>query len=217
MKYSDEELAEAAVLLAHTEQSEGLTPAVEASLLAEAAKVAAAARHSTTRGAAMELGDGSLARRESLSGTRLRQGSFVPWMGWCAAAAAAALLVYGLRRPASTTSSATAPLQQNPIELKDATGAVLASLDVQSTEAIPLLSVKRLPAAPGERYQLWSSREDGVIRPLGYFGCETACVDVSWRVHDAPRGGQLRRLWITRSATEARVFGVGTQIVASAQ
>ena len=141
----------------------------------------------------------------------------ISWLGWGAAAAAAAMMVYGLRRPVEPTAQGGAPLRQNPIELKDSSGKVLASLDLEAAASTTVLSVKRLPAAPSQRYQLWVSKEDGVIRPIGFFGCETECVDMTLRVHDSPRRGELRHVWLTRSETEAREFGVGTQTVAEAQ
>lgn len=218
MKYSDEELAEAAVLLAHTKESAGLSASAEAALFAKGSEVVAAMRHSTTRGAAMELGDSFVERREPSGGARFAGGRLIPLFGWAAAAAAAAMIVYGLRRPTERAVGSGLPIRENPIELKDSAGSVLASLDVQSSAGTAaLLSVKRLPAAPAERYQLWIAKGDGVIRPVGFFGCDADCVDVTWRVKDAPPRGELRHVWITRSATEARAFGIGTQVMAEAR
>lgn len=188
MKYEDDELAEAALFLAHhADDRPARVPAsLERELAASGARFAAGVRSSTTKSAVVTLDQDVEHEREAPRGARA-------WVGWLAAAAAVALVVYGMR-------SATLPRAPDRLAARSTvTGEPVA--DVVAEKQVAAVTIAVLPATgPGEEYRLWLSSGDAAQAvAAGAFSCESGCSNV--RVEAPWPTGEPRALWITRAKT----------------
>lgn len=209
MKYTDEELAEAAVLLAHVEDGPPLSQALQRKLLAEGGRVAEEARYTTTKGAVMELGT---ARGTLTAVAESPKRTWGAWLGWCAAAAVSALSIYQWRAHQPAAPAATQPLGIQ--ELRGEEGSVVATATPGTDRHSIDLHVLRLPASTTERYQVWVSaggRESA--EPVGFFLCPDACNDLHWRLPVELDRKSVRSMWLTRGPDEAKTLSPALLVV----
>lgn len=207
MKYVDDELAEAALLLAHAAEDartpEGrMPPALEAKILAAGADSAQKNRYSTTKA-------GAVAIDASPEVVPIRRSSARAWSGWFAAAACVAVAVYAwrsttLEREARDRAVATSRASQvvSTLALRDGAGVTVADVTVAS-DATGEITLRTAPAAGGAaRYELWLSAGDREhARPAGKLTCETDCAGKSF--HFVTQEGPVRAVWLVRSASGA--------------
>ena len=169
MKYDDDELAEAALLLAHVEPAGQMPKALENVILEQATHTVAEVRLSTTKvgAVAVDEPDAPVAPVRRLSFARR-------WGGWLAAAACFSIVVYQWRLHALSATQAARPVSSpDAIAIRSPAGLVLAR--VTPREAIVTIEV--LPEnVPGERYELWLSPA-GPERAVavGAFVCKEEC------------------------------------------
>ena len=212
MKYDDDELAEAALLLAYNEAEEAERPAppmpaaLEKKILAQGRSIASDVRYSTTKAGALAL---EAEERPPEPAVPARA-----WIGWLAAAACFAFAVYQWRltslereamRSAASSSLAAAPL----VEARDPDGKLLAALYASPGSAAGEVRVARLPASvAGEEYRVWLSPGDARSAvPAGSFACAEECRQLVFSVSAAGRAASLgsvdatRSLWLTRNKT----------------
>jgi hypothetical protein len=211
MKYEDDELAEAALLLSHVDREVPLAKALEDKLFAEGVQIASEARHTTSRLGAMEVNDAPRATRS------LPRNLWAPHPAWYAAAAGVALVVHQaqIHRLTAASPVVEVAVPTFPAVLRDARGIEVARVASQDAEHI--LQVQNLPASQaGDRYQLWISpgpRAQAV--PVGFFTCKEACANASFRLPRHPAAPELRSAWITLSRAEERSLAPGAHIVAT--
>jgi len=202
MKYDDDELAEAAVLLAHAAEDArapaGRMPsALEAKILATGTESVQRNRFSTTKA-------GAVAVDASPEVVPMRRSSTRAWTGWFAAAACVAVTVYAwrsttLEREARQRAAASARDGQviATLVLRNGAGTAVADIAVasDSTGEITLGAV----GSGGVRYELWLStgaREQAL--PAGKLACVADCQGK--RFHFTTHGEPVRAVWLTRSA-----------------
>jgi hypothetical protein len=197
MKYDDDELAEAALLLAHAREEQEMPRGLERKLLAQGRAVASEVRFTTTKAAAVVV--------EEASDPLLRPRSIVrTWGGWFAAAACVAFLVFQWRTRAieHETAKLTASVASTSsvIDLKDHAGTVVGVVRWDSAAGLVRLTLAGLPSsASGEHYRLWLSSSDAAhASAAGAFSCADGC---EGRVLDAAgRADVPRAAWLTRNA-----------------
>jgi hypothetical protein len=172
MKYDDEELAAAALLLAHVEphpMPRDLRRKLEVQGIAMASEV----RFTTTKAAAVV---GPAPERVGPHGSSLRT-----WGGWLAAAACFAALVYqwrvhAIEQGARVIAAASAPAAAGagePFDVRGADGSTLAVVSWDPVTREGRISSRALAAnARGEHYVLWMSPGDASRAvPVGAFAC----------------------------------------------
>ena len=205
MTYEDDELAEAALLLAHaagdTRAPEGrMPPALAAKILEAGTEAVQKNRFSTTKA-------GAVAVDASPEVVPIRRSSARAWTGWFAAAACVAVAVYAwrsstLEREARERAAASARTSQvvTALVLRDAAGGKVADVTVASDASgeITLGSV----ANGAARYDLWLSAGDReVARPAGKLACDADCNGKSF--HFTTQSEPVRAVWLVRSAAGA--------------
>jgi hypothetical protein len=210
MKYDDDELAEAALLLAQVDREVPLSRTLEDKLHAQGTRIASEARYTTSRLGAMEV-DGAPSGAVPRAPSR-----WSPPPAWYAAAAGIALLVHQLRGHQLTVASQAAepPPAAFPAVLVDANGAEIAR--ITTNESTPMLVVRQLPRPhTGDRYQLWvSAGTRDQAMPVGFFKCQAACADASFRISPEVTKRGFRAAWISASPGEQLTLGPAANIVA---
>lgn len=182
MKYDDEELAEAALLLAHVEPRP-MPRELRRKLEEQGQAMAVEVRFTTTKAAAV-VGPAP----EPLPA---RASALRTWSGWLAAAACFAAFVYqwrvhalvgamdqgaAIRAAASARVTASAG-ESLAVRAPDGTTLALVKWDGAAREG--RLSPQGLaPNGPGEHYVLWMSSGDASVAvPVGAFVCDAACAE----------------------------------------
>lgn len=201
MKYDDEELALAAVLLAHEPGDAPMPEALERTILAQGRSFAADVRFSTTKAAAVAMTPpAAVAKPRSFA----RE-----WGAWVAAAACFAFGVYEWRvsvlsheAAERAVASARAALSSTVLG-QDPSGATRFSLRWSDETRSGEVRVMGLPdSAPGERYALWlSSGEAADAVPVGSFTCRGDCAERPFEVRASGELGPLRHAWLTIGTT----------------
>lgn len=191
----EEELAEAAVLLAHVE-SQAMPPALERKIVAQSQAIASEIRFTTTRSAAVVM-------EAPEPGPPARQPSaFRTWGGWIAAAACFALAVYSWRREAIEREHAgrVPAAATTSIALHDRAGVVVARVrPAHDTEPGELLVDALPPPGAGEEYRLWLSEGDASSAiAAGALVCADACADRVIALPGQPSMALFRDAWLTR-------------------
>lgn len=213
MKYEDDELAEAAVLLASVEANEVMPSELKRRILenapSDARREPAPAGLSTTKGAAIEVDAPVLPFRPRPARASVRE-----WAGWIAAAAVVALAVFHLRsRAVERAQPRLAASSEATTELVGAAGRRVAAVRVVGNELH--ITVTDLPVTnAGESYWVWMAVENEASPKLvGSFACSQSCTGETFRVSDAT---SARTIWMTRSAQAswepATIVGTATRI-----
>lgn len=204
MKYTDEEMAEAALLLAHTDTAKALPPELESTIQDRGRAVAQDMRFSTTKAGAIAVEAPPAAESNVVSiGSRAsRTGAY---LGWLAAAACFAFAIYEWRSHAIETgkSVATQPATVSTNALLDGKGQTIASMDVDR-DGGGKMRVVHLP--PGHRYQLWTTTSDAThATAMGSFACDApAGCDGRELAFSATPAGRPTWAWLTTvNGTEA--------------
>ena len=203
MSYEDDELAEAALLLAHAAEDarapgSRMPAALESKVLAAGIELVQKNRYSTTKAGAIVVD----APPEVVP---LRRSSARAWSGWFAAAACVAVAVYAWRsttlereaREQHAAATARADSRVTTLVLRTDAGAALADVVVatDSTGEIVLGAV----GSGAVRFDLWLSAGDREhALPVGKLVCAADCQGKSF--HFTTRGGPVRAVWLTRSA-----------------
>lgn len=170
MKYTDEEMAEAALMLSQTDTSQPMPAALEATLLERSRTVASEMRFSTTKAGVVEI-DAPVPSNVVPIGRASRMGRN---MGWIAAAACFAFAIYEWRAKSVEGSHNAAQPTEAASRLVDAQGQAVAEIDGDAK----VMKVIHLPAKPGQRYQLWTSTSDAAHAvAAGSFACEPPSCD----------------------------------------
>jgi hypothetical protein len=199
MKYDDDELAEAALLIAHTPDAGPMPAELEERILGKAPAIATEVRFSTTKGAAV-----AVEAPTPIGEGRPRSGVSA-WAGWLAAAACFAFAIYewrsaGLRHgvePARVTATQT-------LELRDPTGRVRGGVVCDADGSECRLTITELPTnADGEQYRLWLSGSDAERAvAVGALTCTAACVERELRVPQVPGLQRVNAAWITHERAD---------------
>jgi len=203
MNYEDDELADAALLLAHAAEDarapgSRMPAALEAKVLAAGIELVQKNRYSTTKAGAIVVD----APPEVVP---LRRSSARAWSGWFAAAACVAVAVYAWRsttlereaREQRVAATARADSRVTTLVLRTDAGAALADVVVapDSTGELVLGAV----GSGAVRFDLWLSAGDREhALPVGKLVCAADCPGKSF--HFTTRGGPVRAVWLTRSA-----------------
>ena len=197
MKYDDDELAEAALLIAHTPDAGPMPAELEDRILGKAPAIATEVRFSTTKGAAVAVeAPTPIAERRPRSGMSA-------WVGWLAAAACFAFAVYEWR--SATLRQGAAPVTAAPtLELRDADGRVRGGVACDASGGECRLTVAELaPNAAGEHYRLWLSGSDAEHAiAVGAVTCATTCVERELRVPQARSLERVTAAWITHERAD---------------
>ncbi len=203
MNYEDDELAEAALLLAHAAEDarapgSRMPAALEAKVLAAGIELVQKNRYSTTKA-------GAIVVDAPPDVVPLRRSSARAWSGWFAAAACVAVAVYAWRsttlereaREQHAAATARADSRVTTLVLRTDTGAALADVVVapDATGELVLGAV----GSGAVRFDLWLSAGDREhALPVGKLVCAADCQGKSF--HFTTRGGPVRAVWLTRSA-----------------
>lgn len=191
MKYDDDELAEAALLLAHVDADQQMPRGLEDAILRRAADGAAGARLSTTKAGSVVVDEPEPRARV------VRPASFArTWGGWLAAAACFSFVVYQWRvhsLAAHATASTTAAAV---IALRDPSGAVIGHVAAERAGVTVTLPANDA----GERYELWLSTAgpDRAVA-VGAFVCKEECRARSFSLRDRVPDTTVHRAFITRN------------------
>ena len=204
MTYDDDELAEAALLLAHTDPTVAMPRDLERKIMARGRDVAAEVRFTTTKTAVMSL------VAEPAPAPR-RASPLRTWGGWLAAAACVAVFVYQWRvhdierAAAGGAKPAVSVSARAPIALKISAGVAVAEVTWDAASLSGQANIASLEAnARGERYVIWlSESDDAHAIAVGSFGRDVACRDKVFALHAPPSLATVRAVWITRSAVTA--------------
>ena len=198
MKYDDDELAEAAILLALEEQNEPVPAALASTILAQGKAIAADVRFTTTKGAALSV-------EPEMEVKALRRPNVAAWVGWAAAAACFAFGVYewrisSLSRGAPARSETASP---SALVVRDGAGAEIAAV-VREDADHGALRVVKLPAnTAGEHYRLWLADGDASrARVVGTFDCATECQRVDFGVDKESIPTRPTQAWITHNRAD---------------
>ncbi len=188
MNYDDDELAEAALLLAHTDEAAKLPRALEQKLQLLGKKHAAEARYTTTKAAAVVVESPVV----PLARPRSRLGS---WAGWIAAAACFAVLVYQWRiRALEDEARLHGAGRPTRMILTDRAGQEAAVVVAEPSAAFAHLELDTLPGdVPGTRYRLWTSSGAEPPATIGDFTCDGGCTGHTFSISRT-----AENVWITR-------------------
>jgi hypothetical protein len=210
MKYDDDELAQAALLLAdaasHAKAHENLPDDLEERLLLQGRAVAADVRFTTTKAAAIAVDDDVEASPPSIRRLPVRPRSTAAWVGWLAAAACFAFAVYewrssNLERRTASERPAPAPSTAPALEARSPAGQVVALLAFAPGERSGEVTVRSLPPnQPGEHYRVWlAPRGRAAAIPAGSFRCAEACRDRRFATSESTelQLAGTRGIWIT--------------------
>jgi hypothetical protein len=168
MKYTDEEMAEAALLLAHTDTAQAMPPELESTLIDRARAVAQDVRFSTTKAGVVEV-DAPVPNNVVPIG-KSRTGAY---MGWIAAAACFAFAIYEWRTHAVESNKLASQPTPETSKLLDGNGQSLAEMQVAKDGSG---TMKVIHLKPGQRYQLWTTTSDASHAvPMGSFACDPGC------------------------------------------
>lgn len=203
MNYEDDELAEAALLLAHSAEDarvpgSRMPAALEAKVLAAGIELVQKNRYSTTKA-------GAIVVDAPPAVVPLRRSSARAWSGWFAAAACVAVAVYAWRsttlereaREQHAAATARADSRVTTLVLRTDAGAALADV-VVATDATGELVLGAVGSG-AVRFDLWLSAGDREhALPVGRLVCAADCQGKSF--HFTTRGGPVRAVWLTRSA-----------------
>ncbi|MFO0738112.1 MAG: hypothetical protein U0270_19625 [Labilithrix sp.] len=216
MKYTDEEMAEAALLLAHTDTAKALPPELESTIQDRARAVAQDMRFSTTKAGAIEV-DAPVAPVIPIGGRSSRAGASVgAYLGWIAAAACFAFAIYEWRTHVSTSTTAVQPPSATTSSLLDGKGQTIAELQIEK-DGGGKMKVVHLAAKAGQRYQLWTTTTDASHAiPMGSFACEPPGCDGRELALAPSPSGRPTWAWLTVvNGTEAARPTDSAAIVAS--
>ncbi len=193
MNYDDDELAEAALLLAYVDEGSPMPRALERKIIHDGRAVAATVRFTTTKAAAVTVLAASEPARARASGVRA-------WAGWLAVAACVAVLVYQwrVRELERGLASRPQPSAAN-VELSDERGPI-ASVQWDEARRVGQIVITRLAANErDERYVLWLSTSDVAHAvAVGSFVCESECRARAFSLHGADTSGRVKAAWLTR-------------------
>lgn len=187
----EEELVEAAVLLAHVEERE-MPEALERKILAQSRAIASEVRFTTTKSAAVAV--------ESLPASPGPRPSLLrTWGGWLAAAACFAMAVYAWRRQTLEHEHAmrVAAASAASVVLTDGRKQRVARVRPDVDGGRAELVIDALPPhGPDEEYRLWISGDDAAAaKAVGAVTCAGGC---EGRVLTLPRAsGGIRSAWLT--------------------
>lgn len=222
MKYTDEEMAEAALLLAHTDTAKALPPELESTIQDRARAVAQDMRFSTTKAGAIAVDAPETLHTETKSnvvsiGSRAsRTGAY---MGWLAAAACFAFAIYEWRTHVVETgkSVATQPsaVPASTNSLLDGKGQTIAAIEMEKDGGGKM---KVVHLTPGFRYQLWTTTSDAThATATGSFACDAPAGCDGRELAFAPSpAGRPTWAWLTTvNGTEAARPTDSAAIVAS--
>ncbi len=200
MKYDDDELAEAAILLAHEDVSQDMPPALQEQILAQASAAAAEVRFTTTKGAAVVV-------EEPLEEPTPRRSVVRTWGGWFAAAACVAFAVYHWRvhtlEPSTTTAAArpsASAASPREIALEAASGGRIGSVRWDAASSTWVVAVGGLGrTAEDEHYRVWLSSTDAEhATAVGSFSCSGDCGERTFSIGSDVSVDSVRRVWVTR-------------------
>ena len=203
MSYEDDELAEAALLLAHAAEDarapgSRMPAALESKVLAAGIELVQKNRYSTTKA-------GAIVVDAPPEVAPLRRSSARAWSGWFAAAACVAVAVYAWRsttlereaREQHAAATARADSRVTTLVLRTDAGAALADV-VMAPDATGELVLGAVGSG-AVRFDLWLSAGDREhALPVGKLVCAADCQGTSF--HFTTRGGPVRAVWLTRSA-----------------
>lgn len=208
MKHEEDELAEAALLLAHVAEaagSERMPAALQEKILARGMEIAQSSRFTTTKAGAVSI------EAPPVLALLPRRSNARTWAGWLAAAACFALAVYGWRsstlereaRERAAASAGPPATAVTALALKGPGGATLAHVTLDSGSG-GQLTLAELEGGD-VHYELWLSSSDRAhAAPAGAFACGAECRGKSFRFSAATSsGGVVRAAWLTRRAGNA--------------
>lgn len=197
MKYDEDELAEAALLVAFQDTSRSMPAALEKKILAQGEAMVGEIRYSTTKGAAVSV-------EAEVEPIRPRRSALRTWGGWFAAAAGFALVVYQwrahtLEREVAARAAATRS-QGQEVSLSGLDGTTIATVGWDVSRRGGEIRISKVaPNGPGERYQLWLSASDAAHAvPAGAFSCDDSCTGRSFSFEGVPVDS-LTGAFLTRS------------------
>jgi hypothetical protein len=178
--FEDDELAEAAVFLAHASVEHDLPPELEKRLFAEGRAIAAEARTSvpktTNRASALALD------MEPDATPAAPRRSWREWAAWSVAAACFAIAVFewrasSLERDRRNAAELTPPAAASTeVSLSSPEGTNAAALRWSDDTHSGSMTVRSLAPLPHDtRYQVWLVNEGSAPTPLGFFACEGGC------------------------------------------
>ena len=201
MTYDDDELAEAALLLGHTDPTVAMPRDLERKIAAQGRELAAEVRFTTTKAAAMSLVTEPPPARRRASPLRT-------WGGWLAAAACVAVVVYQWRvrdieRAAADGAKAAVSVSRNAsITLRSRAGVAVAEVTWDAASRSGQATIASLEAnAPGEHYVLWlSESDDAHAIAVGAFGCDVECRAKAFALRAPQSLATVHAVWLTRSA-----------------
>lgn len=210
MNYDDDELAEAALLLAHVDEGSPMPRALERTIIHDGRAIAATVRFTTTKAAAVTVLAASEPARARASGVRA-------WAGWLAVAACVAVLVYQwrVRELESALASRPLPAAAN-VELSDERGSI-ANVRWDEARRAGQIVITRLAANEhDERYVLWVSTSDVAHAiAIGSFMCESECRARAFSLHGADTAGRVKAAWLTRGTSAQAPADAPTLVVGS--
>lgn len=215
MKYDEDELAEAALLLAHHDPASRMPADLEKKILAQAAVVASEIRFTTTKAAAIAVEE-PLAEPVPIRGSLLRT-----WGGWIAAAACFAFAVYEWRietlgraaaERAASTASSPPPSDSSSTAVSDIVltahpqGAAAKRPPVgrihwdRATGAWQLTVADLASNGSGEQYRVWVSASDiEHAVPVGAFACTDDCKERILGLGAPLTRDTMKKVWLTRN------------------
>ncbi|CAN5349147.1 hypothetical protein BH09MYX1_BH09MYX1_35110 [soil metagenome] len=202
-----DELAEAAVFLAHASLEHELPPDLERRLFVEGRAIAADARigvqRTTNRAGALALdmappAPGAPAQR-----------SWREWAAWSVAAACFAIAVFEWRATTleherhAAADGVSIIAATTTIALVDPRGAGVADVTWSDDAHSGTLVVRDLPPLTASaRYQVWVRSQTEAPTPLGFFSCESGCRDLRVPLAAPTPVGHGGEIEITRSGEE---------------
>lgn len=190
MKYDDDELAEAAILLGLVEQTDPLPVALRAKILERGRSAVAEARYTTTKAAALSL--------EHEAEPVRRSTNVAAWVGWLAAAACFAFGIYQWRASSLLHVGAARATSV----LRDSAGKEMGTVSLDDTGRGELV-VAALPAnTPGEHYRVWISPRGAESRVVGTFVCESPCTRRAFALDDVGVVDKGARVSVARSRVD---------------
>jgi len=223
MKYDDEELAEAALLLASIsseELSSKMPRALEQKIIKGGRAITSEIRSSTTQAGVISL---EALPEPSLPSLRRRS---LAWVGWLAAAACIAIGVYRWRVASIESdlarTAASSEIELRPtLELSSADGVTKLTLLAKGENRGGRLQIVSLPTdLASQRLTLWVSRAGAeTATPVGSFSCGGPNdVECSRRALDFTSEGiaigEIRTAWVTKGDVPAQIREGEANVVA---